>query len=259
MKNIWIMIFLILTIVGQKGFSQTTLIIDGDPNARNPEIFLINAGVEEGVDVGLRLQVYENSTFSDRMIWNQLGTGALNFSLWQSTGTYRDNADENAVGDTQMKLTDEGQLAVSENLTIGSVDHVTGSALTIGGVTHITPYASTETIHATDTEFQDYFLLYVEEGIVSSAFAIADPDDWADYVFDENYELRELAQVAAFIEDEGHLPGIPSRTEIVDDGYSIHDMNTLFLEKIEELTLYTIDQRHMLNTIKAELNKKRQK
>ncbi len=63
---------------------------------------------------------------------------------------------------------------------------------------------------------------------------------WADYVFQPDYRVRPLAEVAAFIKANRHLPDIPSEAEIKDKGVSLGDMQTKLLAKIEELTLQMI-------------------
>ncbi len=65
---------------------------------------------------------------------------------------------------------------------------------------------------------------------------------WADYVFDPAYDLRPLHEVDAYIDVHRHLPGIPSATTVESEGLEIGDMSRRFMEKIEELTLYTIEQ-----------------
>jgi len=71
-------------------------------------------------------------------------------------------------------------------------------------------------------------------------------DDWADYVFHDDYELASLNDVAKHIGAHGHLPGVPKAAEIVRDGLPLGDTQALLLEKIEELMLYTIDQSRAL-------------
>ena len=63
----------------------------------------------------------------------------------------------------------------------------------------------------------------------------------ADFVFEDDYELRSLNEVESFINDNGHLPDIPSATEMEKDGIGLAEMNKLLLQKIEELTLYMIE------------------
>ena len=64
----------------------------------------------------------------------------------------------------------------------------------------------------------------------------------SDYVFEPEYVLRTLPEVEEHVTKHKHLPGIPSIDNIREwQGISIGDRQTLFLEKIEELTLYIID------------------
>ncbi len=66
-------------------------------------------------------------------------------------------------------------------------------------------------------------------------------ENWPDYVFDDNYVLRSLEQVERFIQQRGHLPGVPSESEVAANGVAAGQMIALQLEKIEELTLYLIE------------------
>ncbi len=65
---------------------------------------------------------------------------------------------------------------------------------------------------------------------------------WADYVFKEDYQLPTLQQVEDHITTKGHLINIPSAAEVAENGIQLGEMNAKLLEKIEELTLYTIAQ-----------------
>jgi len=63
-----------------------------------------------------------------------------------------------------------------------------------------------------------------------------------DYVFSDDYELMPLAEVKEFVDSESHLPNIPSEAEMREKGMSVEEMQLKLLEKIEELTLYVIEQ-----------------
>ena len=62
----------------------------------------------------------------------------------------------------------------------------------------------------------------------------------ADYVFDENYDLKSLSEVESYVKENKHLPGIPSAAEIEENGVSLSKMSNMLLEKVEELTLHLI-------------------
>lgn len=76
-----------------------------------------------------------------------------------------------------------------------------------------------------------------------------------DYVFKEDYQLRTLAQVEDYIDQEGHLPNIPSASEMEKEGVNLKEMNMKLLEKVEELTLYTIAQEKAIKEQEKRLQK----
>ncbi|MBM4258385.1 MAG: hypothetical protein FJ147_21115 [Deltaproteobacteria bacterium] len=74
-----------------------------------------------------------------------------------------------------------------------------------------------------------------------------------DYVFAADYKLRPLSEVAAYIKQEQHLPEIPSAAAIKQQGVNLSEMQMQLLKKIEELTLYTIQQEQTIQA-QAALN-----
>jgi hypothetical protein len=77
----------------------------------------------------------------------------------------------------------------------------------------------------------------------------------ADFVFAEDYQLRPLSEVKAFIKENKHLPEIKSAQEMQENGIGVNELQTQLLQKIEELTLYIIHQEERINALEAELNK----
>ncbi len=63
-----------------------------------------------------------------------------------------------------------------------------------------------------------------------------------DYVFAYDYKLRTIKEVENYIKENSHLPEIPSAKEFEKNGINVSEMNMTLLKKIEELTLYTIEQ-----------------
>ncbi|AXT61363.1 hypothetical protein D1816_13740 [Aquimarina sp. AD10] len=74
-----------------------------------------------------------------------------------------------------------------------------------------------------------------------------------DYVFKKEYHLLTIAEVQQHIAIKGHLPNIPSATEMEKNGVELGIMNMKLLEKIEELTLYTIDQEQRIKDLEEKL------
>lgn len=75
----------------------------------------------------------------------------------------------------------------------------------------------------------------------------------ADYVFEPDYELRSLDELEAFITTNKHLPNVPSTDDIMKNGLSIQKFQGRLLEKIEELTLYTLAQEKTIRTLEQRL------
>jgi hypothetical protein len=74
---------------------------------------------------------------------------------------------------------------------------------------------------------------------------------WPDYVFHKNYELLPLSEVEKFISINNHLPEVPSAKEIETNGIDLGDNQTILLKKIEELTLYIIQQQKEIEELKS--------
>lgn len=77
--------------------------------------------------------------------------------------------------------------------------------------------------------------------------------DWADYVFQPDYRLATLPEVATYIRDHQHLPDMPSAAEVSATGVSLGEMQAKLLRKIEELTLHAIEQHQTIAALHARL------
>jgi len=72
---------------------------------------------------------------------------------------------------------------------------------------------------------------------------------WADYVFEPDYELMTLGKLESFIQDNKRLPEIPSAAHVEENGVELSAMNVLLLKKVEELTLYILEQNKRIETL----------
>jgi hypothetical protein len=120
----------------------------------------------------------------------------------------------------------------------GNVDIKSG-VVTIGNGTLCTPTG---------------YKLFVEEGILTEKVKVAVncSTAWADYVFANDYKLKPLSEVEAYVKENKHLPNIPSASELVNDGLNLGEMQAKQMEKIEELTLYMIEMKKEIDTLKKE-------
>ena len=69
---------------------------------------------------------------------------------------------------------------------------------------------------------------------------------WPDYVFEDDYKISSLTDIAKYIKIHKHLPEMPSAKTVAVDGVALGEMNKLLLKKIEELTLHLIQQNERL-------------
>lgn len=97
------------------------------------------------------------------------------------------------------------------------------------------------------------------EGILRTRGMKVNAIVWADYVFEKDYKLRGLNEVKEYIDANGHLPEVPSTAEVTENGIDVAEMNTILLKKVEELTLYLLEQdakiKKLENSIETLTNK----
>lgn len=93
------------------------------------------------------------------------------------------------------------------------------------------------------------YKLYVEGNIRTRKVRVDSDANWADYVFEKDYQLLPLAALEKFVQEHHHLPGVPSAAEVKKDGLDLGDNQAVLLKKIEELTLYIIEQDKKLKAL----------
>ncbi|WP_343305596.1 hypothetical protein AAHN97_00340 [Chitinophaga niabensis] len=79
------------------------------------------------------------------------------------------------------------------------------------------------------------------------------PAAWPDFVFAPTYQLPSLMQLESFIQKNKHLPEIPSAKEVSEKGIDLGDNQAKLLQKIEELTLYMIEQNKQIQAQQKKL------
>ena len=94
--------------------------------------------------------------------------------------------------------------------------------------------------------------LSVDGEIACEELLIDASASWPDYVFEDDYNLRTIDELAQSIEDNGHLPGIPSAEVVEEEGFLVADMQRRTMEKVEELSLYIIQLHERVKALEAE-------
>ena len=93
------------------------------------------------------------------------------------------------------------------------------------------------------------------KGVIRSEEVVVElMTSWPDYVFASDYSLPKLNEVKAFVNENGHLPGLPSASQVSENGLGLGEINAKLLEKIEELTLYIIEQEERIQKLEEKLN-----
>lgn len=103
----------------------------------------------------------------------------------------------------------------------------------------------------------DNYRVFVKNGIRTEKVKvdIAASNGWADYVFEKDYQLMPLNELENFVAKNKHLPEVPTTQEAIENGIELKEMNILLLKKVEELTLYMIQQQKELQELKVKVNK----
>jgi hypothetical protein len=74
-----------------------------------------------------------------------------------------------------------------------------------------------------------------------------------DYVFEPDYDLTSLADIESYVKENKHLPEVPSAKEMEKEGMNLKEMNLLLLKKVEELTLYLIEQNKINQSLQSKV------
>lgn len=123
--------------------------------------------------------------------------------------------------------------STSNQLNIGGWIFGRGGQIAIGSFTNLSQ------AFTNNEEYQ----LIVKRGIRTEKVRVdlSDVNNWADYVFENDYEIMPIEELENFIVNNKHLPNIPKAEELIETGIDLAEMDAKLLEKIEELTLYNID------------------
>lgn len=116
--------------------------------------------------------------------------------------------------------------------------------LAVNGKTQIGNQLQTSSAH-----YNDYLLSVNGKGVFKEV--IVTNSNWADFVFSNDYKLPSLKDVEAYYKENKHLPEIPSAKDVEENGINVGDMNKLLLQKIEELTIYMVQQQKEIDALKA--------
>ena len=100
------------------------------------------------------------------------------------------------------------------------------------------------------------YKLYLEGGLLTEKVKVAlhNSTQWSDHVFDDEYKLMPLKEVEEYINKNKHLPNIPSSEKLIKEGLDLGEMQAKQMEKIEELTIYLIEMKKQIDSLKTEID-----
>ncbi|MBW0177579.1 hypothetical protein [Sediminibacterium sp.] len=178
------------------------------------------------------------------------GTGAYDFPL------YVDRRGTNNTGTSVMLAM--GGFYKSTIGVIGTNNSINDGGLTFSTVNHTSTITVTEQMRimssgnvgiGTTTPTEKLSV----NGNVRAKKIIVSQSGWPDYVFDPAYKLKPLSELSAFIQQYKHLPDMPSAKEVDEKGISVGDNQALLLKKIEELTLYIMQQETRIKELEKKI------
>ena len=178
------------------------------------------------------------------------GSGANQIAKRDGSGNLSAATFTGALAGNATSATTAGTVTTNANLAgdVTSVGNTTTLANTIAGAKTFTT-----SIYIGDGVNTDPVKLWVNGKIKTRAIKV-DPLNWPDYVFSKNYDLPKLSDIENFIVKNKHLPEVPSAMEVGKEGVDLGKMNEVLLRKIEELTLYLIDQNKRLEKQQSEID-----
>lgn len=101
----------------------------------------------------------------------------------------------------------------------------------------------------TDDIENDEYLLQVKGGIRGAKVQVLHVENWPDYVFSKDYSILSLKEIEKYINENHHLPEVPTAKEVSENGFDSAEMIVLLLKKIEELTLNAIEQQKEIEAL----------
>ena len=198
---------------------------------------------------------------SDSYIWTN-GTGTGYTGIWDQKNRrvlfYTSEKDGNVGIGTNTpseKLDIKGNLKITGDLKMSGSDSYIWTNGTGTGYTGIWDQKNRRVLFYTSekdgnvgigTTNTKGFKLGVNGKVAATEVKVATYSNWADFVFKKDYHLPTLHDVENHIKEKGHLKDIPNAKEVEQNGFFLGEMDAKLLQKIEELTLYTIEQEKKL-------------
>ncbi|MBR5433234.1 MAG: hypothetical protein IK117_02225 [Bacteroidales bacterium] len=166
-----------------------------------------------------------------------------------SSGLLTTNGDIEVLGTISANTVSASNKVTAPNIAINSTSVPTNFKFGVTGKSYFSDFVGIGTTNLTATSG---YKLAVDGGILCEEVKVISNVPSSDYVFEKDYNLRSLGEVEAYVNENKHLPDVPSAKEFKENGYKMGDMDNLLLQKVEELTLYIIDLQKQIEELKQE-------
>ncbi|WP_419698979.1 hypothetical protein [Mucilaginibacter sp. NFX135] len=177
---------------------------------------------------------YGRSNFISQIhiVPNNSGVNANAFTIYAYCGPYSGNTFYSAEVSPGCSWTSSNTLASGTpgGYNVPFECQINGNSFLIGSVGVNTNYVPVG------------YQFAVNGSMIATSATVQLRNSWPDYVFKKGYQLPSLQEVKAYIDQNQHLPEIPSEQQIAKDGLNLGEMNKLLMKKVEELTLYLIEK-----------------
>ncbi|MEO9964172.1 MAG: hypothetical protein ABJF11_00195 [Reichenbachiella sp.] len=182
----------------------------------------------------------------DGMI-NKRALSAEDFSPWMRSGS-NIYFGQGLMGIGAENTSSDTQLLVSSNIKVGMTVKSNTSLSNAYGIKSVVNQSDTKAFAAVNSSGSDVFRVY-GNGKVEAKEVLVALNIWNDHVFKSDYDLRPLEEVHEYVQTNHHLPEIPSEAEVFANGINLGEMDAMLLKKIEELTLYIIEQNERIKEL----------
>lgn len=153
-------------------------------------------------------------------------------------------------GATNLKITQDGfKINLTTTCSNGSRGNISPIEYTASSHT----FNGNMTVNGTITCKNELNVVELNSKNIRTNDITVDMNNAADYVFEDNYDLKSLNEVESYVKANKHLPGVPSAAEMAENGMSVSEMSNLLLEKVEELTLHMIELQKENQALKAKV------
>lgn len=169
----------------------------------------------------------DNANNGGGAIINDVG-GSMNFYTFKSNSLGQPMSDVTVQGLFAMRIRNNGRVEIG-------------------------PY-QLKTTSPYDNDLTTPTRLSVDGRIVAKEVVVSVTDFWPDYVFGDNYKLMPLNKLETYIGSNHHLPGFKPASEMEENGIQLSETVKAQMEKIEELTLYIIEQNKKIESLEKRMD-----